>query len=124
MIILGHYNFTFMLGDKGFNELDMALFKHLIHNKKECCFVRTQCDSQINGMLDRFEFTDPDMTAESIFEKLQTDFKLYMEEEVISQTKLDTKLGLLFFQYKIDLCWFNKCLKFIKDCYFNFQFFL
>ena len=84
-----------MLGDKGFNELDMALFKHLIYNKKQCCFVRTQCDSQINGILDRFEFTDPDMTAKTAFEKLQIDFNLYMKEEVISQTNLDTNLGLL-----------------------------
>ena len=90
-----------MLGDKGFNELDMALFKHLIHNKKQCCFVRTQCDSQINGMLDRFEFTDPNMTAESVFEKLQNDFKSYMEDEVISQTTLDTKLGLIFSVMKL-----------------------
>ena len=79
----------------------MALFKHLIHNKKQCCFVRTQCDSQINGMLDRFEFTDPNMTAESVFEKLQNDFKSYMEDEVISQTTLDTKLGLIFSVMKL-----------------------
>ena len=83
-----------MLGEKGFNELDMALFKHLIHNKKQCCFVRTQCDSQINGILDRYELTDPDMTAETAFQKLQDDFKMYMEKEVISQTSFAEDLGL------------------------------
>ena len=82
-----------MLGEKGFNELDMALFKHLIHNKKQCCFVRTQCDSQINGILDRFELTDPDMTAERAFDKLKADFRYYMQEEVISQTDFDRELG-------------------------------
>ena len=30
----GHYDFTFMLGDKGINELDLALLKHLIYYKK------------------------------------------------------------------------------------------
>ena len=82
-----------MLGEKGFNELDMALFKHLIHNKKQCCFVRTQCDSQINGILDRFELTDPDMTAERAFDKLQAEFRDYMQQEVISQTDFDRELG-------------------------------
>ena len=83
-----------MLGEKGFNELDMALFKHLIHNQKECCFIRTQCDSQINGILDRFEFTDPDMTADTAFRKLQTDFTLYMQKEVISLTSYQEDLGM------------------------------
>ena len=82
-----------MLGEKGFNELDMALFKHLIHNKKQCCFVRTQCDSQINGILDRFELTDPDMTAERAFDKLQAEVRDYMQQEVISQTDFDRELG-------------------------------
>ena len=30
----GHYDFTFMLGDKGINELDLVLLKHLIYYKK------------------------------------------------------------------------------------------
>jgi len=41
-----------MLGEKGFNEMDMALLKHLLHNKKPIAFIRTQCDSAINGILD------------------------------------------------------------------------
>ena len=82
-----------MLGEKGFNELDMALFKHLIHNKKQCCFVRTQCDSQINGILDRFGLTDADMFAERAFDKLQAEFRDYMQQEVISQTDFDRELG-------------------------------
>ena len=41
-----------MLGEKGFNENDMSLLKHLLFNKKPLAFVRTQCDSAINGILD------------------------------------------------------------------------
>ena len=44
-----------MLGDKGFNENDMSLLKHLIFNKKPLAFVRTQCDSAIVGIMDKFE---------------------------------------------------------------------
>ena len=94
-----------MLGEKGFNELDMSLFKHLIHNKKQCCFVRTQCDSQINGILDRFQFTNPDMTHEMAFKTLQEDFREYMQKEVLSQTNFDKHLGLFihyYFQSKDD----------------------
>ena len=87
------------MGDKGFNELDMALFKHLIHNKKQCCFVRTQCDSQINGILDQFEYTDPNMTAEIAFKRLKEDFRIYIQKEVLSQLKHQAKLGLFFFGF-------------------------
>ena len=41
-----------MLGEKGFNELDMSLLKHLLFNKRPLAFVRTKCDSAINGLLD------------------------------------------------------------------------
>ena len=41
-----------MLGEKGFNEMDMSLLKHLLFNKKPLAFVRTQCDSAISGILD------------------------------------------------------------------------
>ena len=41
-----------MLGEKGFNEMDMSLLKHLLFNNKPIAFVRTQCDSAINGILD------------------------------------------------------------------------
>ena len=92
-----------MLGEKGFNELDMALFKHLIHNQKECCFVRTQCDSQINGILDRFEFTDPAMTPRSAFRKLRTDFTLYMKKEVLSLTSYKEDLGTFSIIYPENL---------------------
>ena len=48
----GHFNFTFMLCEKGFNEIDMCLLKHLLSNKKPLALIRTQCDSAINGILD------------------------------------------------------------------------
>ena len=49
--ILGHYNFTFILSDKGFNELEMTLLRHLIHNKRPMSFIRTQCDSAVQGII-------------------------------------------------------------------------
>ena len=39
-----------MLGEKGFNELDMSLLKHLLFNGKPVAFVRTQCDATITGL--------------------------------------------------------------------------
>lgn len=51
----GHFNFTFLLGEKGFNELDMLLLKHLLHNKRPMAFIRTQCDSAITGICDEYE---------------------------------------------------------------------
>ena len=44
-----------MLGEKGFNEIDLALLKHLLFNKKQVIFVRTQCDAAINGIQDTYE---------------------------------------------------------------------
>lgn len=44
-----------MLGEKGFNEMDMALLKHLLFNKKPIDFVRTQCDASILGIQDDHE---------------------------------------------------------------------
>ena len=85
-----------MLGESGFNELDLSLFKHLIHNKKPCCFVRTKCDSEINGILDQSEVECP-ITPELAFEKLQADFRLYMKQEVMSQTNFEGELGLFLF---------------------------
>ena len=51
----GHFNFTFLLVEKGVNELDMKLFRHLLHNKRPVAFVRTQCDSAIRGAIDEHE---------------------------------------------------------------------
>ena len=76
----------------------MALFKHLVHNKKHCCFVRTQCDSQINGILDQFEDTNPDMTAEEAFLRLKEDFRMYIQKEVLSQLDYQVKLGSFSFE--------------------------
>ena len=54
-MISGHFNFTLMLGEKGFNELDMSLLKHLLHNNKPIAFFRTQCDSAVIGIQDTYE---------------------------------------------------------------------
>ena len=48
-----------MLGEKGFNEIDMALFKHLLFNKRPVAFIRTQCDSAIVGIQDEPEMKVP-----------------------------------------------------------------
>ena len=55
IILLGHFHFTFMLGEKGFNEIDLALLKQLIFNEKPLMFVRTQCDAAVMGIQDKFE---------------------------------------------------------------------
>ena len=91
-----------MLGESGFNELDLSLFKHLIHNKKPCCFVRTKCDSEINGILDQSE-VENSITPEIAFEKLQADFRLYMNQEVMSQTKFEGELGSFRFKNNIPI---------------------
>ena len=44
-----------MVAERGFNELDMAIFKHLLFHKKPIAFVLTQCDSAIVGIQDKFE---------------------------------------------------------------------
>lgn len=49
-----------MLGDKGFNEMDCNLFKHLLANNKAVAFVRTQCDSAINGIQNAADESDDD----------------------------------------------------------------
>ena len=41
-----------MLSEKDFNEMDMALLKHLLFYKKPLAFIRTQCDAAIIGILD------------------------------------------------------------------------
>ena len=87
-----------MLGEKGFNELDMALFKHLLHNKKQCCFVRTQCDTQINGILDDAESFDREISAQTAFKQLQDEFRSYMNEKVIARTNLRNHLDQFEFK--------------------------
>ena len=63
----GHFNFTFMLGEKGFNEVDMNLLKHLLFNKKPLAFVRTQSDSTINGIQDKH---DEEVSSSDLFDEL------------------------------------------------------
>ena len=63
----GHFNFTFMLGEKGFNEVDMNLLKHLLFNKKPLAFVRTQSDSTINGIKDKH---DEEVSSSDVFDEL------------------------------------------------------
>ena len=94
-----------MLGEKGFNEIDLALFNHLLYNKKNLCFVRTQCDTQINGLLDDFEMNteESDITAEIAFQMLQEDFRLYMKNEALS--KMNHSMG--WFLRWIFKRWFN-----------------
>ena len=48
----GHFNYTLLLGEKGFNDLDMKLLNHLLYNKKPVSFVRTQCDKNILALQD------------------------------------------------------------------------
>ena len=45
----GHFNYTFMVAEKGFNELDMKLLDHLILMERPHAFVRSQCDKNITA---------------------------------------------------------------------------
>ena len=107
----GHFNFTFMLGEKGFNEMDMALLKHLLHNKKPMAFIRTQCDAAINGIIDEhndkvclhnsdngstwlnwlnvFTKGNEDMTFDEAFDVLKEEFNDYMQTNVLSQVEVN-----------------------------------
>ena len=104
LLISGHFNFTLMLGEKGFNEIDMSLLKHLLFNKKPMAFVRTQCDSAINGILDAEDdkvFIMPkicikdvvkgneEMTFEDGLKSLQMTFRKYIKTQVLSKVKVD-----------------------------------
>ena len=40
-----------MLGEKGFNEMELNLLKHLLKNKKPVVFVRTKCDADLHGLI-------------------------------------------------------------------------
>ena len=39
-----------MLAEKGFNEMELNLLKHLLKNKKPVVFVRTKCDCELVGL--------------------------------------------------------------------------
>lgn len=88
----GHFNFTFMLGEKGFNELDMSLLKHLLFNNKPVAFIRTQCDSAISGLQDTFTQDQDDSDAELSFEdalmNLQERFGKYIKITVLQKVQL------------------------------------
>jgi len=86
----GHFNFTIMLGEKGFNEMDMSLLKHLLHNKKPLVFVRSQCDSAYRGIQDAYEDKyGEEITSQQAMEKLREEFGEYIETYVISQVSID-----------------------------------
>ena len=85
----GHFNFTLMLGEKGFNEIDMALLKHLLFNNKPLAFVRTQCDSAISGIRDKHEDKhDEELSFEDALEQLKTSFGKYITTDVLSKVDL------------------------------------
>ena len=95
-----------MLGEKGFNEIDMALLKHLLFNKKPLAFVRTQCDSAIVGIQDKFESQvillffvteitvtfiqnpDQEMTFEQALNELRRVFGDYIKDQVLTKAKI------------------------------------
>ena len=105
----GHFNFTLMLGDKGFNEYDMYLLKHLIHNKKPLAFVRTQCDTPINSAV----HGEPPTTFNAAFESVQSAFQSYMEDKVLSEVQM-TNMGKLKLR-KSNLSLFRYILYRISD---------
>jgi len=79
------------LGEKGFNELDLSLLKHLLHNKKPLAFVRTQCDSAIIGIQDAYESENngADIDFEEALKTLERSFQTYIRKEVLQLVDLD-----------------------------------
>ena len=68
-----------MLGETGFNEMDMALLKHLLFNKKPVAFVRTQCDQAISGIMDEYEEEhEEDMDFKDALVRLRKMFSNYI----------------------------------------------
>lgn len=93
----GHFNFTIMLGEKGFNEMDMSLLKHLLFNKKPLVFVRSQCDSSISGIKDDHEEEhNEEITDDQAMVKLRKEFSAYIEKEVISQLENDLNMDIFY----------------------------
>merc|ERR1712179_673571 len=81
---------TLMLGEKGFNEMDMSLLKHLLFNKRPVSFVRTQCDSSIIGIQDVHEEEhDEEITPDEAMVKLREEFSKYINDNAISQVEMD-----------------------------------
>lgn len=52
---VGHFNYTFVLSDKGFNELDLKIVKHLIHHKRPLSIIRSQCDIALMSIYRRIQ---------------------------------------------------------------------
>ena len=73
-----------MLGEKGFNEYDMYLLKHLIHNKKPLAFVRTQCDTPIHSALHGL----PPTTFNAAFKNVKSAFQSYIEDKVLTKVQM------------------------------------
>ena len=51
----GHFQFTFLCATDGFNELELNLLKHLIHNNRQLAYVCTKCDCGVIGIMDEAE---------------------------------------------------------------------
>ena len=92
-----------MLGEKGFNELDLNLLKHLIHNKKPLVFIRTQCDSATIGVQNKFEDDvsmfcsnrkliriqyGSQMSFDQAMDQIKTTFDSYIKTSVLTKVEL------------------------------------
>ena len=108
-----------MLGEKGFNEYDMYLLKHLIHNKKPLAFVRTQCDTPINSAVHGL----PPSTFATAFKEVQSAFQSYIQDKVLTKVEmknmgksLASKIMLKLFRYLLHRTTDGQISRLVKNC--------
>ena len=86
----GHFDLTFMLGDKGFVEVDLGLLKHMLINKKPVAYVRTQCDSTIAGMIDTADVEGRELEKDQALKNI----KLKMDNLINTQVFTDKDIPI------------------------------
>ena len=99
----GHFDFTFMLGEKGFNEMELNLLKHLLKNNKPVVFVRTKCDADLNLLIhqdsdseDLDNFHDPKILKERGMQSIKKDLENFINNKVLINEDIQmNKLGIL-----------------------------
>lgn len=92
----GHFDFTFLLSDNGFNEYDQNLLDHLMRNNRPCSYIRTKCDTSIFGIQEQYENNDAEIDDERAFAELRTKTLNFMQNEVMSKIDTPTQLDILF----------------------------
>ena len=91
----GHYDLTFMLGDKGFVEIDLGLLKHMLINSKPVAYIRTQCDSTITGMIDTADGEGVKLDRNQAMARIKLNMDRLLNEHVFTDKEIKIKyLGM------------------------------